>query len=133
MGEVQFNLEIAVRSDFTDIFEVKSGSIVRRGASYRHGRKGLHVSRSPMLTRTLSAGSPSPRTSGIQNRSTPTAGISFELELKPGEAWHSCLLYAVGDGETIDRADTSQRTRWMRAQGADTGVTTCEVLSPSAR
>ena len=31
MGKVQFNLEIAVRSDFADIFEVKSGSIVRRG------------------------------------------------------------------------------------------------------
>ena len=28
---VQFNLEIAVRSDFADLFEVKSGRIVRRG------------------------------------------------------------------------------------------------------
>src|SRR5579871_2978936 len=27
----QFNLEIAIRSDFADIFEVKSGDIVRRG------------------------------------------------------------------------------------------------------
>jgi hypothetical protein len=31
MDKVQFNLEIAVRSDFADIFEVKSGDIVRRG------------------------------------------------------------------------------------------------------
>ena len=28
---VQFNLEIALRSDFADLFEVKSGQIVRRG------------------------------------------------------------------------------------------------------
>ena len=28
---VQFNLEIAIRSDFADLFEVKSGHIVRRG------------------------------------------------------------------------------------------------------
>ena len=28
---VRFNLEIAIRSDFADIFEVKSGDIVRRG------------------------------------------------------------------------------------------------------
>ena len=28
---VKFNLEIAIRSDFADIFEVKSGRIVRRG------------------------------------------------------------------------------------------------------
>ena len=27
----QFNLEIAIRSDFADLFEVKSGHIVRRG------------------------------------------------------------------------------------------------------
>jgi len=133
MGEVQFNLEIAVCSDFAHIFEVKSGSIVRQGASHRRGRKGLHVSRSPISTRTLSAGSPSPRTHKWDSKPVYANGrISFELELKPGEAWHSCLLYAVGDGETIDH-DTCQRARWMRAQGADTGVKTCEVLSPSAR
>jgi hypothetical protein len=28
---VRFNLEIALRGDFADIFEVKSGRIVRRG------------------------------------------------------------------------------------------------------
>jgi hypothetical protein len=28
---VRFNLEIAIRADFADIFEVKSNSIVRRG------------------------------------------------------------------------------------------------------
>jgi len=35
-GRVQFNLEIAVRSDFADIFEVKSGNIVRRGRTSYH-------------------------------------------------------------------------------------------------
>ena len=31
MKRVRFQLEIVLRSDFADIFEVKSGSIVRRG------------------------------------------------------------------------------------------------------
>src|SRR5216684_4383295 len=31
MKPVRFNLEIAIRSDFADLFEVKSGKIVRRG------------------------------------------------------------------------------------------------------
>ena len=31
MKPVRFNLEIAMRSDFADLFEVKSGHIVRRG------------------------------------------------------------------------------------------------------
>ena len=30
-SKVRFNLEVAVRSDFADIFEVKSGHLVRRG------------------------------------------------------------------------------------------------------
>ena len=33
--EARFNLEIAIRSDFADIFEVKSGTIVRRGIVMR--------------------------------------------------------------------------------------------------
>ena len=33
---LSFNLEIAVRSDFADIFEVKSGRIVRRGRIATH-------------------------------------------------------------------------------------------------
>ena len=31
MKPVRFNLEIAIRSDFADLFEVESGNIVRRG------------------------------------------------------------------------------------------------------
>ena len=31
LNTVRFNLEIAIRADFADIFEVKGGSIVRRG------------------------------------------------------------------------------------------------------
>ena len=31
MKPVRFNLEIAIRCDFADLFEVKAGNIVRRG------------------------------------------------------------------------------------------------------
>ena len=51
---VRFNLEIAIRSDFADIFEVKSGRIVRRGrittewserpAGTRHARIATRIS-----------------------------------------------------------------------------------------
>ena len=45
--------------------------------------------------------------------------ISFELELEPGEAWHSCLLYAIGDGKTIDHApDHCIAQRVALARGA---------------
>ena len=43
-AKVQFNLEIVIRSDFADLFEVKSGDIVRRGritTSWSQGRARL--------------------------------------------------------------------------------------------
>ena len=104
MTKVQFNLEVAVRSDFADIFEVKSGNIVRRGRITTAWSQG-----DARLTTTYI-------NKDFERRVTTTAHkcgskpvyangrISFQLELGPGEAWHTCLLYAIGDGETIDNA-----------------------------
>jgi len=104
MGKVQFNLEIAVRSDFADIFEVKSGSIVRRGrikSAWSQGAARLtiaYVNKDFKRRVTVTAHKWDSKPVYANGR------VSFEIELKPGEAWHSCLLYAIGDGETIDRA-----------------------------
>ena len=104
MGKVQFNLEIAVRSDFADIFEVKSGSIVRRGRittawSQSAARLTIaYINKDFERRVTVTAHKWDSKPVYANGR------ISFELELKPGEAWHSCLLYAVGDGKTIDHA-----------------------------
>jgi glycogen debranching enzyme len=104
MRKVQFNLEIAIRSDFADIFEVKSGNIVRRGritSAWSQDAARLtiaYVNKDFSRQVTVTAQKSDSKPVYANGR------ISFELELKPGEAWHSCLLYAVGDGETIDRA-----------------------------
>src|SRR5207245_714097 len=45
-GTVRFNLEIALRSDFADLFEVKSHKFVRRGhieSDWDHERRELRV------------------------------------------------------------------------------------------
>jgi glycogen debranching enzyme len=52
---VRFNLEIAIRADFADIFEVKGNHIVRRGritTSWSQKRQAL---RSPIATRISAA------------------------------------------------------------------------------
>ena len=99
MKPVKFQLEIALRCDFADIFEVKSGSIVRRGrittewseprqhlrTTYRNGDFGRAVTISP-------ANSP---TKAVY----ANGRLSFEIALKPGEAWHCCLLYMLADGD----------------------------------
>ena len=93
----RFQLEIALRCDFADIFEVKSGHIVRRGrittdwsephqqlrTTYLNGDFGRAVTISP--TR-------------LPVRAVYANGrLSFEVALEPGKAWHCCLLYELAD------------------------------------
>ena len=98
---VRFQLEIAMRSDFADIFEVKSGNIVRRGrimTEWSDSRQQLRTEyRNADFMRSITVG---PRQGG------PCAvyangRLSFEVSLAPDEAWHCCLFYALADGDRI--------------------------------
>jgi glycogen debranching enzyme len=99
MVAVKFNLEIAVRSDFADLFEVKAGAIVRRGRitttwSERHSRLTTSYVNGDFerhLTTTAQKSSSKPVYANGR--------ISFEVALEPGESWRTCLLYAIEDGE----------------------------------
>ena len=104
---VQFNLEIVIRSDFADIFEVKSNAIVRRGRITSewmdheqrlvntYGNRDFH--RSVSIT--------------AENLPTPAVyangRISFEVALPPGGKWHTCLRYDLNDGEKKSAAPTN--------------------------
>jgi glycogen debranching enzyme len=95
---VEFNLEIAARSDFADLFEVKSDHIVRRGrivSDWWPRRQRLTVSyENDGFKRGLTI---SVRKSG--SRPVYANGrISFDIVLEPGEHWHACLLYDIFDG-----------------------------------
>ncbi len=96
---VQFNLEIAARSDFADLFEVKSGRIVRRGRIISEWNQRARRLRAryenedfcrELIIRVRRAGSRPVYANGR---------ISFEIDLDPGQTWHACLLYGVFDGE----------------------------------
>jgi glycogen debranching enzyme len=95
---VQFNLEIALRSDFADLFEVKSGQIVRRGlitTDWSAKRGALKTSydnstfQRQLTLRVVEAGCDAVYANGR---------LSFLIELKPGETWHACLLYEITSG-----------------------------------
>jgi glycogen debranching enzyme len=97
--KVKFQLELAVRSDFADIFEVKSGKIVRRGRISTEwsafGQKLRTEYRNADFSRkvTLSA-------EGSSNKAGYANGrLTFEVELGPGESWHTCLQYNLQDGD----------------------------------
>lgn len=95
---VRFNLEIAIRCDFADIFEVKSKHIVRRGritTQWSAANAQLRTAyRNRDFTRDV--------TVLIRRNDSPcvyaNGRLSFEIELTPGGRWHACFLYKLGDG-----------------------------------
>ena len=99
MKPVRFQLEIALRCDFADIFEVKSGHIVRRG------RITTDWSERTQRLRTTYRNGDFSRAVTISPAHSPTKAVyangrlSFEVALEPGEAWHCCLLYTLADGD----------------------------------
>jgi len=96
---VRFNLEISIRADFADIFEVKAGQIVRRGritTSWSAKRQELRIAyRNKDFERGLIV-----RTRGASGKPTVNANgrLSFDIALKAGQAWHRCLIYDLQDG-----------------------------------
>jgi glycogen debranching enzyme len=102
---IRFNLEIAMRADFADIFEVKADSIVRRGhivTSWSAKRETLRVTyrnrdfcREVIVRTGKGDGSPTVYANGR---------LSFDIALKPGRAWHRCLIYDLADGSKRFRA-----------------------------
>jgi glycogen debranching enzyme len=112
---VQFNLEIAIRSDFADILEVKSGRVVRRGritSTWSEDELTLTNSyrnrdfRREVIVEPRRNASPGMYANGR---------ITFEVRIEPGQSWHTCLAYSVLAGghryhapkDCIDHAPSS--------------------------
>jgi glycogen debranching enzyme len=105
LNPIRFNLEIAIRADFADLFEVKSNDIVRRGritTSWSEKQQRLRVTyRNKDFCRELivrsgnDAGEPTVNANGR---------LSFDIALKAGQAWHRCLTYDLVDGVEHIRA-----------------------------
>ncbi len=89
---VKFQLEIALRCDFADIFEVKSGSIVRRGritTDWSEPRQQLRTSyRNSDFSRAVAI-SPADAKAVYAN-----GRLSFEVALEPGGSWLLPPLWA---------------------------------------
>jgi glycogen debranching enzyme len=104
MKPIRFQLEIAFRCDFADIFEVKSGKIARRGqittewSERRQRVRTTYSNRDFRRAVTVAVSHASSKAVSANGR------LSFEVALQPQEAWHACLLYTLEDGEQQLRA-----------------------------
>ncbi len=101
---VRFNLEIAIRSDFADVFDVKSKRDIRRGriaSDWTEARQTLRTAyRNADFSRSVAT--------SVGRSDSPAAfangRLSFEVKLPPGTSWHCCLLYEFADGDKRYRA-----------------------------
>lgn len=103
-GRARFNLELLIRNDFADIFEVRAKTFTRRGhietewtgddqrliSRYAHGdfRRALTVSFARCDSKALYA----------------NGRITFTVDLAPGAAWHACGKYDIREGDRLHRA-----------------------------
>ncbi|MDP8924375.1 MAG: amylo-alpha-1,6-glucosidase [Chloroflexota bacterium] len=128
----RFNLEIVLRSDFADIFEVRAHAFVRRGrivTRWREAARELETTyarrdfRRRFAYRLQNSGSPGRYANGR---------ITFEIDLAPGATWHSCCYYVLTQGERVsaperDCQHEAEETAldWLQHQWQDeaTGLT----------
>ncbi len=98
---VRFNLEIALRSDFADIFEVKAHKFVRRGhivTQWEEESSELHTAytnRDFYRRFTYRLGNCTSQPFYANGR------ITFEVALDPGATWHSCGYYILVESDQV--------------------------------
>ncbi|MGE0224029.1 MAG: glycogen debranching N-terminal domain-containing protein [Acetobacteraceae bacterium] len=96
---VRFNLEISIRSDFADVFDVKSNRSVRRGRIATDWSEPEQILRTTYANRdfgravTISVGAADSRAAFANGR------LVFEVSLPRGGLWQCSLLYELAAGE----------------------------------
>jgi glycogen debranching enzyme len=99
MKPVIFQLEIALRCDFADVFEAKSGHIVRRGritTEWSASQQRLRtIYRNADFTRAVTVTSTQSSAKAVY----ANGRLSFEVALESGEPWHCCLRYTLTDAD----------------------------------
>jgi len=99
MKPVRFQLEISFRCDFADVFEVRSGHIIRRGQITTEWSERRQRVRTAYSNRDFHRAVTTSIDRATSSAVSANGRLSFDVALQPGEAWHTCLLYALEDGE----------------------------------
>jgi len=122
LSPARFNLELALRSDFADLFEVKSHEFVRRGHIVTEWDE-KHASLETRYTNSDFHRSFVYRVSACSSRPTYANGrLSYDVALKPGATWHACSEYVLDCGgriraparDCLDRDDHADFDRLQR-------------------
>jgi glycogen debranching enzyme len=99
LAPIRFNLEVALRSDFADLFEVKAHRFVRRGriqTTWNHERGELHTS---YTNRDFRRAFTYRVRNGNSRPQYANGRVTWEIALDPGASWHSCCDYLLIEGQ----------------------------------
>ena len=104
MKRARFNFEIALRTDFADIFEVKSKQVIRKG----HVNTVWELENRQLISRYEHEGFiRSLISSFVESNCEPiynNGRVSFGVDLGPGAVWHSMVEHRFVEDETVSRA-----------------------------
>lgn len=101
---VRFELALAINGDFADLFEVKGGTVTKRGAIVTDWQADAQTMMTRYRNKDFSrafrvtakqADSPMRLTNGK---------LSFAVELAAGARWHTCLIFDFADGDNWSNA-----------------------------
>jgi glycogen debranching enzyme len=92
------DLEVSIESDFADLFDVKSRTLVRRGLLQSTWEERRQV----LLTRYHNGAFERSVEIAVHRSGSPTefanGGLLWRVELAAGATWHTCLLWSVDTG-----------------------------------
>jgi glycogen debranching enzyme len=94
--EVRFNLEVSIRSDFADLFEIKEQRLVRRGRTTTEWLDAEQCLRTTYVNQDFRRGI-NIRMDAEGPAVYANGRLSFEVALAPGASWHACLLHELVD------------------------------------
>jgi glycogen debranching enzyme len=99
MKPVRFQLEVAFRCDFADVFEVRSNRIVRRGQITTEWSERRQRVRNAYSNQDFHRAVVTSVARASSKAVFANGRLSFEVALQPGERWHTCLLSVLEDGK----------------------------------
>jgi glycogen debranching enzyme len=98
--KVRFNLELVIRSDFADLFEIKDERLVRRGRTTTEWLDADQCLRTLYVNQDFRRGITT-RIKGDAPAVYANGRLSLEVQIEPGATWHGCLLHQLIDGDDI--------------------------------
>lgn len=120
--KVQFLLELALRCDFADIFEVKSQHLVQRGRSHTEWHKHHRYLRTSYDNEDYHRAT----IYQIRNNNTPigyaNGRVFFEITLEPDQEWNMCCDLILEHGQQTIQPDPTS-CRFGQKSTASSGAT----------